>query len=65
MLMDMNFKASSEDVSKLFSIIPKLITKDDYEVIQACLAEKVTMVDHIEVKKTISHINNNIKMLVP
>jgi len=38
--MDMNFKASSEDVSKLFSIIPNLITKDDYKVIEANLAEK-------------------------
>jgi len=65
LLMDMNFKASSEDVSKLFNIIPNLITKDDYEVIQSCLAEKVTMVDHIEVKKQISLINNNMKMLVP
>lgn len=65
LLMDMNFKASSEDVSKLFNIIPNLITKDDYEVIQSSLAEKVTMVDHIEVKKQISLINNNMKLLVP
>lgn len=61
----MNFKASSEDVSKLFNINPNLITKDDYEVIQSSLAEKVKIVDHIEVKKQISLINNNMKLLVP
>lgn len=54
LLMDMNFKASAEDVSKLYSIIPNLVTKNDYEVIEACLAEKVSMVDHIEMKKSIS-----------
>ena len=39
MFMDMKFNASSEDVSKLISIIPKFITKDDYQVIISCLVE--------------------------
>jgi DNA-directed RNA polymerase subunit F len=29
LLMDMNFKANSEDINKLYGIIPKLVTKDD------------------------------------
>lgn len=63
--MDMNFKANSEDINKLFNIIPNLVTKDDYEVLQSLLKEKTNYVEFVEMKKNMSHINTHLKKLVP